>query len=130
MSSFLKIVQPKKIIIIREVGELSNEKVDAIITKGIAACQIKPDYHLVVDLRETTWSSDVEVIDILKIAMEIYRVSISRTTKIAAIVPDDRDRLVVSKKFEAAIQLKGIPYRIFTDMAAAEHWLGPFQTAS
>lgn len=130
MSSLMKVERKKRIIIIREVCELSNENIKEIIIKGATACQLRPDYNIVFDFREATWPSDVEMKDIFYIAMEISKFKTSSTNKIAAIVPKDNDRLIVSKKFEAAIQLKGIQLSIFTDMTSAQKWLGHLQTPS
>ena len=64
---------------------------------------------------------------ILNGAMEIAKHKDVLTSRIANVVPQDKDRIEIAKRAEAAIQLTGTRYKFFTDFEQAIEWLADVQ---
>jgi len=43
--------------------------------------------------------------------------------KIANVVPNNEDRLVIARRFKACLDIQGFTYDFFTDFEAAIEWL-------
>jgi hypothetical protein len=59
----------------------------------------------------------------MKVALEFGSYASSFKNKIANIVPDDSERLIIANRFKACMDIQGFEYEIFTDYESAIEWL-------
>ena len=121
MPSTVEIYKMKDFIRQNESGVLSEQRVSAIINRIASVATLHPDHNILLDFRETR-IADVSMVDILKAAITIEKFKDVLKNKIANVIPDDSDRIDIAKRSEAAIQLKGINYRFFTEFEDAIDW--------
>jgi len=75
-----------------------------------------------IDLRETTIAI-TSMVDVLELAMYMAHHRSLLANKIANLIPDDRERLVVAERLRACLQIEGFDYDVFTDFESAIEWL-------
>jgi hypothetical protein len=122
MPSELKIYKVKNFLRKNESGVLSKERSTEIINEIAAAAMFHPDHNILLDFRETEVSG-ASMLEILKLAVELDKFKDILTNKIANVIPANKDRISIATKFEAAVAMKGIDYKFFTDFEAAIEWL-------
>jgi hypothetical protein len=123
MHSEIKIYQIADFIRKNESGELSPDRIREIVYEIATIATFDPIYNILIDNRETTISYHVNMSDIMKTAIELSVFKNTLPNKIANIIPKDPKRLSIAEKAEAAIRIKGIEYKVFTDFEAAIEWL-------
>ena len=123
MPSGIKIYKIKDFIRKNESGELSQDRIREIINEIGAAATFHPGHNILIDSRETTFSYHVTMTDIMKTAIELSVFKNILTNKIANIIPKDKNRVSIAEKTQAAIQMKGIEYKFFTEFEDAIEWL-------
>ena len=123
MPSGVKIYKIKDFIRKNESGDLNSDRVTEIIKEIATAAAFHPDHNILIDVRETRLPDDVNMTDIMKTALEMSAFKDVLNNKIASVIPIDKDRVSVAEKVEAAIQIKGIHYKFFTDFEGAIEWL-------
>jgi hypothetical protein len=121
--SGIKIYKVLDFIRKNESGELSQDRIREIIKEIGVAATFYPDHNILIDNRETTISYQVNMSDIMKAAIELSEFKHTLTNKIANIIPKDEKRVSIAEKTQAAIRIKGIEYKIFTEFEAAIEWL-------
>ena len=122
----LKIYRIKDFIRKNESGALSQDRIGQIIKEVATAASVHVDLNILLDFRQTTLSH-ASMSDILKGAMELAKHKDVLTNKIANVVPQDKDRIEIAKRAEAAIQFTGMQYKFFTDFEQAIEWLSDVQ---
>jgi hypothetical protein len=123
VASEIKIYKIADFIRKNESGELSQDRIREIVNEIGAIATFDPDYNILIDTRETTISYSVNMSDIMKTAIELSVFKNSLPNKIANIIPKDEKRVSIAEKTQAAIRIKGIEYKIFTEFEAAIDWL-------
>ena len=123
MPSGIKIYKIKDFIRKNESGDLNSDRVTEIIKEIATAAAFHPDHNILIDSRKTKLPDDVNMTDIMKTALEMSAFKDVLNNKIANVIPIDKDRVSVAEKVEAAIQIKGIHYKFFTDFEEAIEWL-------
>jgi hypothetical protein len=128
MQSEIKVYKIKDFIRKNESGELSKDRIREIIMEiGTAACYF-PDHNILIDFRNTTISWPANMVDIMKTAIEVSAFKNVLQNKIANIIPVDEERISFAEITQAAIQIKGIDYKVFTDFEDAIEWLSDSKT--
>jgi hypothetical protein len=117
-----KIYKLRDFIRKNESGELSYERLKEIVRELAFIAALHRGHNILLDFRKTT-ISEYNMVDILKIAMEVGKFRHVLDQKIANVVPKDKERVVNAQKSETAIQCEGIQYRYFTDFENAIEWL-------
>jgi hypothetical protein len=121
--SGIKIYKIADFIRKNESGELSQGRIREIIHEIGAAAAFYPGHNILIDSRETTISYHVNMIDIMKTAIELSLFKNTLTNKIANIIPNDEKRISIAETLQTAIQIKEIEYKFFTEFEAAIEWL-------
>ena len=127
MSSKFKIYKIGDFIRKNQAGELNHDQIQALIIEIIAVASYYPHHNILIDSRDTTISQDIYMIDILSVAEQLAKLDNIFFSKIANIVPKDKTRLSIANKTEAAINLKGLQYKVFTEFEDAIEWISEVQ---
>ena len=61
--------------------------------------------------------------ELLEVAVEFSRFKALLSNKIAAVIPDEEERISKAKKFKACLVEQGFHYSFFTDFESAMEWL-------
>jgi hypothetical protein len=121
MAGFYKIYKMKDLIRKTENGEINIERsIDAIRELAIASEHHK-DSNILIDLRVTETALNFG--DLLTLALEFAYYKDCFRNKIAAIIPDDPERIKRAKFFKADLTIKGFLFDYFTDFEKAVEWL-------
>ena len=104
-----------------ENGEINMQKSLNAVAELAAASKLHKDVNILIDLRETETTLDFE--DVLKVAFEFGNYKACFRNKIAAIIPDDPERIKRAKFFKADLTIKGFLFDYFTDFEKAIEWL-------
>lgn len=123
MASEILVYKLKNFIRKNESGELSKNRIREIIDEIGALATFHPDHNILIDSRETSLSYQVNMADILETAIKLSVFKNVLTNKIANIIPEDENRVAIATKAQAAIQIKGIEYKFFTEFEEAIEWL-------
>jgi len=122
MLSGIKVYKVKDFIRKTETGNIDLERSKQIVRELAVAAGSHKDNNILIDLRETTVSA-ATIEDIMKIALEFGSYISSFKNKIANIIPDDSERLIIANRFKACMDIQGFEYEIFTDYEGAIEWL-------
>jgi len=122
MLSGIKIYKVKDFIRKTETGNIDLERSKKIVRELAVAAGSHTDHNILIDLRETTVSA-ATIEDIMKIALEFGTYVSSFKNKIANIIPDDQDRMIIANRLKACMDIQGFEYEIFTDYESAIEWL-------
>lgn len=106
-----------------QTGELDRDRIESLINEIIMIASYYPNHNILIDSRDTTISYEVYMTDILEAAERLAQLENIFLSKIANIVPKDEARLSIANTTEAAINLKGIKYKIFTEFEDAIEWI-------
>lgn len=123
MPEKMKIYKIKDFIRKNESGVLSFDQICGIIKEIATAAAFYPENNILLDFRRTTIGGDVDMNHVLKTSLEMGKYKDVLANKIANVIPQDENRFSYAKMTEAAIQIKGIQYKIFTDFESAIEWL-------
>jgi len=122
MLSGIKAYKVKDFIRKTETGNIDLKRSKQIVRELAGAAGSHTDHNILIDLRETTVSVS-NIVDILEVAREFGSSVSSFKNKIANIVPDDHERMVIAHRFKACMDLQGFEWEIFTDYESAIEWL-------
>ena len=122
MLSGIKVYKVKDFIRKTQSGNIDLKRSKEIVRELARAAQSRADHNILIDLRETTVSV-TKIEDIMKIALEFGSYVSSFKNKIANIVPDDLERMLIANRFKACMDIQGFEYEIFTDYESAIEWL-------
>ena len=126
MVSGIKIYNVKDFIRKTETGNIDLKRSKQIVRDLANAAGFHADHNILIDMRETTISvSSIE--DVIKVALEFGSYVSSFKNKIANIVPDDHERMVIAHRFKACMDMQGFEWEIFTDYEGAIEWLSEIE---
>jgi hypothetical protein len=122
MLSGIKVYNVKDFVRKTQTGniDLKRSKEMVIELANVAGSYV--NHNILIDLRETTVSVS-NILDILEVALEFGSSVSSFKNKIANIVPDDHERMVLAHRFKACMDMQGFEWEIFTDYESAIEWL-------
>ena len=123
MLSGIKVYKVKDFIRKTQTGNIDLNRSKQIVRELADAAGSRTDHNILVDLRETTVSAAASIEDIMKVAFEFGSYVSPFKNKIANIVPDDPERLIIANRFKACMDIQGFEYEIFTDYESAIEWL-------
>lgn len=104
--------------------ELTYDRVVDIIQKISSIAAYDPDCNILLDFRDTVVATSIEGFrEYTNVSWEMLRNKFASNCKIANLLPLDKERLIKAKTLEAAAQLQGLKYRVFTDYDEAINWL-------
>ena len=80
--------------------------------------------NLLFDLRQTTLeAAQMDMYRVIDVVSAIVDLKDQLGDKIAHVVPDNRDRVVHAEDIGSVAMIRGINYRVFTDIDEAWEWL-------
>lgn len=121
MPSNVKIYRVGDIIRMTQSGELDLERSLKIVRDLATEANYHKDHNVILDLRET--SVNASMADIIEISMEFASYHQVFKNKIAVIIPDNEERLIVAKRFKTCMDMQGFQFEQFTDFEQTIEWL-------
>ena len=122
MVSGIKVYNVKDFVRTTQTGNIDIKRSKEIVIDLANAAGSHADHNILIDMRETTVSVS-NIVDILEVAREFGSSVSSFKNKIANIVPDDHERMVIAHRFKACMDMQGFEWEIFTDYESAIEWL-------
>ena len=122
MVSGIKVYNVKDFVRTTQTGNIDLKRSKQLVRELVKVAGSHSDHNILIDLRETTVSVS-NIVDILEVAREFGSSVSSFKNKIANIVPDDHERMVIAHRFKACMDIQGFEYEIFTDYESAIEWL-------
>ena len=122
MVSGIKVYNVKDFVRTTQTGNIDLKRSKQLVRELVKVAGSHADHNILIDLRETTVSVS-NIVDILEVAREFGSSVSSFKNKIANIVPDDHERMVIAHRFKACMDMQGFEYEIFTDYENAIEWL-------
>ena len=123
MSSDIKVYKVKDFLRLNESGQIDFDRSTQMIHDLAVAASFYAGHNILVDLRETKLVGESSIGMVLQLALEMGRYGSVFKGRIANVVPDDEERLVIAKQFEASLHLQGFSYKVFTSFEDAIDWL-------
>jgi hypothetical protein len=122
MVSGIKVYNVKDFVRTTQTGNIDLKRSKQLVRELVKVAGSHSDHNILIDLRETTVSVS-NIVDILEVAREFGSSVSSFKNKIANIVPDDHERMVIAHRFKACMDMQGFEWEIFTDYEGAIEWL-------
>ena len=122
MVSGIKVYKVKDFVRATQTGNIDIKRSKEIVIDLANAAGSHADHNILIDMRETSVSVS-NIVDILEVAREFGSSVSSFKNKIANIVPDDHERMVIAHRFKACMDMQGFEYEIFNDYESAIEWL-------
>jgi hypothetical protein len=122
MLSGIKVYKVKDFVRTTQTGNIDIKRSKEIVIDLANAAGSHADHNILIDMRETSVSVS-NIVDILEVAREFGSSVSSFKNKIANIVPEDHERMVIAHRFKACMDMQGFEYEIFNDYESAIEWL-------
>jgi hypothetical protein len=122
MVSGIKVYKVKDFIRTTQTGNVDIKRSKEIVRELANAAGSHADHNILIDMRETSVSVS-NIVDVLEVAREFGSSVSSFKNKMANIVPDDHERMVIAHRFKACMDMQGFEYEIFNDYESAIEWL-------
>jgi hypothetical protein len=126
MVSGIKVYKVKDFVRTTQTGNIDLKRSKQLVRELVKVAGSHADHNILIDLRETTVSVS-NIVDILEVAREFGSSVPSFKNKIANIVPDDHERMVIAHRFKACMDMQGFEWEIFTDYEGAIEWLSEIE---
>ncbi len=126
MVSGIKVYKVKDFVRTTQTGNIDLKRSKQLVRELVKVAGSHSDHNILIDLRETTVSVS-NIVDILEVAREFGSSVSSFKNKIANIVPDDHERMVIAHRFKACMDMQGFEWEIFTDYEGAIEWLSEIE---
>ena len=126
MVSGIKVYNVKDFVRTTQTGNIDLKRSKQLVRELVKVAGSHSDHNILIDLRETTVSVS-NIVDILEVAREFGSSVSSFKNKIANIVPDDHERMVIAHRFKACMDMQGFEWEIFTDYEGAIEWLSEIE---
>jgi hypothetical protein len=107
MSAAVKIYKVKDFIRKTETGNIDFDRSLETIQNLAVAASFHVDHNILIDMRETTLIDNGGMDTVLQLALEVVRYKSVFRGKIANVVPNDENRLSISRQFKACLDIKG-----------------------
>ncbi len=105
-----------------ESGLLTPAEVRRLSEEIIAAAALLPKHNFLLDLRHTTIEERSQE-EVLEMAGELGLFTTRVKSKVANLIPTDRDRVRLAKVMERCLRAEGLNYKVFTVYEDAIEWL-------
>ena len=125
MTVSYKIYKVKDFIRRTEKGEINIQKSLNTVAELAIASEFHKDVNILVDLRET--ETTLGFGDLLKVALEFAYYKDCFRNKIAAVIPEDPERIKRGEFFKTGMKAKGFLFDYFTDFEKAIEWLSEIE---
>ena len=122
MVSGIKVYKVKDFVRTTQTGNVDIKRSKEIVIDLANAAGSHADHNILIDMRETSVSVS-NIVDILEVAREFGSSVSSFKNKMANIVPDDHERMVIAHRFKACMDMQGFEYEIFNNYESAIEWL-------
>ena len=122
MATEIKTYRIKDFIKVTKTGEIDLDRSREMIREIAAAAAHYDDHNILFDLRETVVTT-ASMGDLLQLAMDMALHKSLFQKKIANVIPDDDERLLIAENFKACLVIQGFEYDYFTDFESAIEWL-------
>ncbi len=122
MNSNVKIYKIKDLIRVNKEGMLDLDRSKRIVHELAATAAFHADHNILVDLRDTIIAAH-SMTDLFDLSLEIARFKSIFKNKMASVIPKDKERISISKKMKACMDIKGFQFQFFTDFEDAIEWL-------
>jgi len=122
MVSGIKVYKVKDFVRTTQTGNIDLKRSKQLVRELVKVAGSHADHNILIDLRETTVSVS-NIVDVLEVAREFGSSISSYNNKIANIVPDDHERMVIAHRFKACMDMQGFEWEIFNDYESAIEWL-------
>ncbi|MBW1609355.1 MAG: hypothetical protein JRJ74_14840 [Deltaproteobacteria bacterium] len=129
MVSGIKVYKVKDFVRTTQTGNIDLKRSKQLVRELVKVAGSHADHNILIDLRETTVSVS-NIVDILEVAREFGSSVSSFKNKIANIVPDDHERMVIAHRFKACMDMQGFEWEIFTDYEGAIEWLSEIENVN
>ena len=129
MVSGIKVYKVKDFVRTTQTGNIDLKRSKEIVIDLANAAGSHADHNILIDMRETSVSVS-NIVDILEVAREFGSSVSSFKNKIANIVPDDHERMVIAHRFKACMDMQGFEWEIFTDYEGAIEWLSEIENVN
>ena len=129
MVSGIKVYKVKDFVRTTQTGNIDLKRSKQLVRELVKVAGSHADHNILIDLRETTVSVS-NIVDILEVAREFGNSVSSFKNKIANIVPDDHERMVIAHRFKACMDMQGFEWEIFTDYEGAIEWLSEIENVN
>ena len=121
MAERYKIYKMKDLIRKTEDGEINIQRSMDVVRELAIASEHHKEANILVDLRET--ETTLNFGDLLAVALEFAYYKNCFRNKIAAIIPEEPERIERAEFFKAGMTIKGFLFDYFTDFEKAIEWL-------
>jgi hypothetical protein len=108
-----------------EKGEINIQKSLNTVAELAIASELHKDVNILVDLRET--ETTLNFGDVLKVVLEFAYYKDCFQNKIAAVIPEDPERIKRGELFKTGMKAKGFLFDYFTDFEKAIEWLSEIE---
>lgn len=103
-------------------GDFDLDKSLELARKIAGVALLNANHNILVDMRDTTMSN-MSIVDLMKVSLEIAGYIPDFKNKIASLIPDDEERVHQARQFQSCMILKGFSYEMFTAFEDAIEWL-------
>jgi hypothetical protein len=100
MKTEIKIYNIKDFVRKNVSGELDLDKSMALARQFASITSLRPDHNILIDMRDTTVSS-LKIVDVMKLTLEIANHIPDFRNKIANVIPDNEERLRITRQFHS-----------------------------
>ena len=125
MTVSYKMYKVKDFIRRTENGDINIQKSLNTVAELARASEFHKDVNILVDLRETETTLNFE--DLLKVVREFAYYKDCFQNKIAAVIPEDPERIKRGEFFKTGMRAKGFLFDYFTDFEKAIEWLSEIE---
>ena len=122
MHSEVKIYKIKDIIRVNKDGKLDLDRTIRIVHELAAAAAFHADHNVLIDLRDTIIDTH-RLDDLFEVVLEMGRFKSFFKNKLASVIPNDKERISIARKFKACMDLKQFQFQFFTAFEDAIEWL-------
>jgi hypothetical protein len=117
-------IETDDFLIVRHSGEIDYMRALNIVLAAWQSGKLLERKRLLVDLRDTTLRPGIESDWVLRLAQAIAKIAQGKDgLHIANVIPNEEDRIRLSKFVESGARSLGANYKLFNDYDEAARWL-------
>ena len=126
MTVSYKIYKMKDFIRMTEKGEINIQRSIDVVRELAIASEFHKDVNILVDLRET--ETVLNYRDLFTVVLEFAYYKNCFRNKMAAIIPDEPERIERAEFFKTGMTIKGFLFEYFTDFEKAIEWFSKIES--